>query len=287
MGTMVNASGRTTSLRGDGRSDIVARNYYTGQLLAFPHRGLLAGLDTYEAPVTVSDAFGPRSVEWLSVGDFTGDGRADILVVTVGDGCRLHRNTSDLARLTTTILAVDTGCDISHAAYHSILLADVTGDGRVDIVGRRAGTGTVEVLLNGYADGVFAFSAPRPLATLRNTDYIVGMADVTLNGRLDLVVSRAGGQLAVFEFAPGGEDAAAFPAGAGQWYPVVDVAGGVRVVAVSDVDGDGRPDLLGIRADGALIAYPHSGVFWPHEPLATFLPPVVVGLGWGEFDLIN
>lgn len=279
MSPVINLSGRTTSLRGDGRSDILVRNYYTGQLLVFPHRGVLDGLDTYEEPVVISDAFGPRSVEWLSVGDFTGDGFADIFVVTRAAGCRLHRNTDGLTGLITNTAVVETGCDLSHAAYHSTLLADVTGDGKVDIVGRRAGTGQVEVLLNQYADDMFGFSPPRPLATLRNTDYIVGMADVTLNGRLDLVVSRAGGRLAIFEFSQGGGD--------GHWYPVIEVPGGVRLVAVSDVDGDGRPDLLGVRADGALIAYPHSGVFWPQDPLTTFLDPVVVGRGWGEYDIIN
>jgi hypothetical protein len=271
-----NTAGRTTSLRGDGRSDLLVRNYYTGELLAFLHRGVLDGLDTYEKPIVVSDAFGPRSVWWLSVGDFTGDGRADVFAMDVAARCWLHPNVNGLDGLTAT--AAEVACaDISHDVYHSILLADVDGDGKVDIVGRRAGAGEVEVLLNEYDGEGFRFAAPKPLATLRNTDYLIGMADVTLNGRLDLVVSRVGGEVAALELGPGG----------GTWHPVLDVPGGVRVVAVSDVDGDGCPDLLAVRADGALVAFPHVGNFRPGDPLSTYPEPVVVGLGWGEFDIIN
>jgi hypothetical protein len=280
MNRAANIVGRTTSLCGNGMSDIFVRNYYTGALLYFAHRGFLNGLHTYEEPVAIRDDFGPRSVEWFSVGDFTGDGRADIVVFSPGAGCRLYRNTRGLDSLGTDAQAIPLGCELSSSAYHSKLIADVDGDGKADIVGRRANRGEVETVVNEYADGVFRFSRARPLATLGRADYLVGLADVRLAGQLDLVVSRANGVLAIHTLDP--DDP-----GAGRWYPVLDVPGGVRLVAVSDVCGEGRADVLCVRADGALVAYPHSGAFQPDRPLATFLEPVVVGRGWDEFDLIN
>jgi hypothetical protein len=250
MNRAANIVGRTTSLCGNGMSDIFVRNYYTGALLYFAHRGFLNGLHTYEEPVAIRDDFGPRSVEWFSVGDCT------------------------------DAQAIPLGCELSSSAYHSKLIADVDGDGKADIVGRRANRGEVETVVNEYADGVFRFSHARPLATLGRADYLVGLADVRLAGQLDLVVSRANGVLAIHTLDP--DDP-----GAGRWYPVLDVPGGVRLVAVSDVCGEGRADVLCVRADGALVAYPHSGAFQPDRPLATFLEPVVVGRGWDEFDLIN
>jgi hypothetical protein len=280
MNTTSNIAGRTTSLHGDGMSDIFARNYYTGALLYFGHQGSLNGPDTYTPPVVVREDFGPRSVEWFGVGDFTGDGRADIVVLSPDAGCRLYRNTRGLDSFATDAETVGLSCDLSGSAYHSKVVADIDGDGRADIVGRRAFQGQVETLVNEYADGVFRISHARPVATLRKTDYLVGLADVRLAGSLDLVVSRAGGELAVYALDPDGS-------GAGRWYPVLDVPGGMRLVAVSDVCGKGRADVLCVRADGALVAFPHSGEFRPESPLATFLEPVVVGRGWDEFDLIN
>jgi hypothetical protein len=43
-------------------------------------------------------------------------------------------------------------------------------------------------------------------------------------------------------------------------------------------------DILARRAsDGALMIYPHSGTF---NGTTTFLPPVVVGLGWNKFEAL-
>lgn len=286
MARACHVAGRTTSFTGDGRCDILVRNYYTGQLLLFRHRGVLDGLDTYEDGVVVSTDFGPRSVDWLSVGDFTGNGLADILVVTPQARCVLHANVYGTGGLAIGV-GLDLAYDLSHRVYHSLVLADINGDGKVDIVGRRAGSGRVEVILNDVVAGTHALSEPISLTTLAPTDYLVGMADVTGNGRLDLVVSRGHGEIAAYEFSLDADRVDGVPSGEIRRYPVVAVPGGVRVVAVTDIDGDGRPDILGVRADGALVTYPHRGGFDPHDPLGTFAGPVVVGLGWGEFDLIN
>ncbi|MEV5409873.1 hypothetical protein AB0K60_13660 [Thermopolyspora sp. NPDC052614] len=39
--------------------------------------------------------------------------------------------------------------------------------------------------------------------------------------------------------------------------------------------------------DGELLVFPHSGVFWPQDPAATFLYPVAVAKGVKRFDVIG
>ncbi|MEU2208619.1 hypothetical protein AB0B95_08665 [Streptomyces hygroscopicus] len=47
----------------------------------------------------------------------------------------------------------------------------------------------------------------------------------------------------------------------------------------TDINGDGRPDLLGLRQDGTLVAHAHSGAFDPENPTAVLREPVVVAKG--------
>ncbi|GAA2345468.1 FG-GAP-like repeat-containing protein [Dactylosporangium salmoneum] len=261
------------------RSDLVVRNYYTGELLHFRHQGALDGPKTYAEALLISDRFGPRSVEWLGIGDFTGGGGTDLVAVTPAGRCVLYPGTPGPGGGLVLDGPLDLGCDLSRGAYHSLAVADVDGDGRVGIVARRAGSPVVDVLRTEIVAGRPRLRAPEVLAEVARTDYLIGMADVTGDGRLDLVVSRANGQLAAFELGLAGDPP--------RWHPVIQVAAGHRIVAIADVSGDGRPDMLAVRADGTLVAYPHAGGFRPGHPLATFLSPVPLGAGWGEFDIIN
>jgi hypothetical protein len=287
MGQTENATAGAPSPLGTPRSDILARNYYTGHLLLFRHSGRLDGRRTFEEPVIVSTNFSSRTVDWLGVGDFTGEG-TDVVAVT-SDGRSVLYPLDELMRMSEPCVGFDLRCDLTHTRYHTLVVADIDSDGQADIVGREAGDGNVVAMVNESTGGSFAMAPPKKLATMTNTDYFVGMADVTGTGRPDLVVSRLKGIIAAYEFSPGqGSRPGSILSSAdgGLWYPLIEVAGGIRIVAVTDVDGDGWPDILGVRSDGALLAYQHGGVFWPQDPMATYLDPVVIGTGWDEFDII-
>ncbi|MFD8164464.1 hypothetical protein, partial [Streptomyces malaysiensis] len=57
----------------------------------------------------------------------------------------------------------------------------------------------------------------------------------------------------------------------------------MRAIDITDIDGDGKPDLLALRVDGTLVAHLHQGVFDPERPLSTFREPVAVAVGWNDF----
>jgi hypothetical protein len=59
------------------------------------------------------------------------------------------------------------------------------------------------------------------------------------------------------------------------------------MITITDVDGDGCPDLLGLLPDGTMLAYRHRGTFDAQRPLDTFEAPVVVGTGWDVYDILG
>lgn len=56
------------------------------------------------------------------------------------------------------------------------------------------------------------------------------------------------------------------------------------IIAAGDVNGDGRPDLLGRKPDGALLLYAGTGKSGASD--SGLLPGVQVGTGWGIFQQI-
>ncbi|MER7881016.1 FG-GAP repeat domain-containing protein [Streptomyces malaysiensis] len=279
--------GQSASFNGDGRRDVLARSFETGDLFVYPHQGRLDGLNTYGAPMKIGTGFHCGYFRWIGAGDFTGDGRADVYVTTADAKCFLYPNPAGLNDLDTLGERIHIGGKRPEVMYDSLALADLDGDGRVDCFGRQVGTGNVDSILNTGISGLDTWAAPEPMLTMDKTSWPIGMADVTGNGELDLIVRRDTGELALHDFFAGGKDADGRPKGAGEWYTISRGWDGVRAIDITDIDGDGKPDLLALRVDGTLVAHVHQGVFDPERPLSTFREPVAVAVGWNDFDYIS
>jgi hypothetical protein len=134
----------------------------------------------------------------------------------------------------------------------AIKAADLNGDGQLDLLTANYGAATtpgnlgLSVLLQGTTPGTFL--APVHHATgYRSTALAVG--DLNADGKPDVVVANSGlpgdpGSVSVLLQAP---------AGAGVLLPAVNYTGvyGPMGVALADMDGDGRPDL--VLADGDIV----------------------------------
>ena len=263
---------------GDGRADIVG----------FGNAGAYVSLaqadGSFAPPVLGVANFGYVAGGWRVdrhprfLADTTGDGRADIVgfgnagvYVSTSNG----NGTFAPPRLVVTNFGYNAGG--WRVDMHPRVMADVTGDGRADIVG--FGNAGAYVSL-AQADGSFA----PPVLGVANFGYVAGswrvdrhprfLADTTGDGRADIVgFGNAGVYVSTSNgngtFAPPRLVVTNFGYNAGGWR--VDMH--PRVMA--DVTGDGRADIVGFGNAGAYVSLAQAD--------GSFAPPV---LGVANFGYV-
>jgi hypothetical protein len=218
---------------GDGRSDVVATNGYSGNAAVDFRLWVFAQSSSGELAAPVSYAtVGSyvNRVESVAVGDITGDGRADVVVGVSGVGAQVFPQT-----LSGTLGSPAT---YSTPDGRQVRLGRLDGDTSLDVAAIGWGTGTVAVLLN---DGAGGLRTPvvHPAPHSGYDDLEVG--DVTGDGRDDIVVMS--GQLyatpnvSVLPQLAGGGFGSASSYSVG---PNVLTHG----IGLGDVTGDGRNDVV-------------------------------------------
>jgi hypothetical protein len=226
-------------VNGDGKADLVVTNYEMVNYLAKTVGVLLGNGDGTFQPVV---SYGSGGVIPLSVAvaDVNGDGQPDLLVanfwasfqnpngtvgVLLGNGDGTFQST----------VAYATGGTGGPNSGGSVAVADVNGDGKLDLLTANEGNATVGVLL-GNGNGTF-----QPVVTYSsggNGANSVAVADVNGDGNPDLLVATS---LSTTVGVLLGNGDGTFQSA------VTYSSGGLNrasSVAVADVNGDGKPDLL-------------------------------------------
>jgi VCBS repeat protein len=245
----VNGDGNPDLLVGNGVGKTVNGNYSTLTV------GVLLGNGDGTFQVAVAYVSGGSSVSAVQVADVNGDGIPDLAVVN-GCGAFNCANEGTIGML----LGNGDGTFQAPVIYSSggyrtvsLAVADVNGDGKPDVVLVAnplvvdcgpfcgPGNGVLEVLL-GKGDGTF--HAPVTYDSGGNAAVSAAAADVNGDGKSDLVVANecfassgiCPGQLGLLLGNGDGTFQAAMTFNSGGAYS--------SSVAVADVNGDGRPDLL-------------------------------------------
>jgi len=288
-------------VNGDGRADIVG----FGESGAYVSLGTSTGSFAGMTLATTSFGAGAGAGSWSSndlyvrhLADVNGDGKADI--VGFGNhGAYVSLGNADGSFGTITLVSTDYGAAASAGGWsandrYPRMLADVNGDGKIDIVG--VGEAGVYVSL-ATAGGSFA---PATLATTAfgaaasaggwssDDQYPRHLADVNGDGRADVVGFGHAGVYVSLANANGTFDAATFSlggfgagAGAGGWtsddrYP--------RELA--DVNGDHKIDVIGFGNGGVYIALGKGdGTFDPIKQDLNFFGLQPGAGGWASDDL--
>jgi hypothetical protein len=243
------------SLTGGGAADLLVPSNQT--VVAYLGNG---GGGFTQASTTSTPGGG-----FLAVGDFNHDGKLDFAT----SGNLLALGNGDGTFQTPVTFAPDL-----YGGFTNIAAGDLNGDGWTDLVVTQDTDSFIYVLLNNQQGG---FTVTKIVAkdgeSLIDPTQIV-LADLNGDGNLDIVTGSSYGGVAIYL----GDGKGNFTYSAQLVIPTG--VGGGSVVWVSDVNGDGIPDLVVTQAEIGTV-----GVF-PGKGDGTFHTPYYVGAGPSPGDIL-
>lgn len=204
-------------INGDGNNDLLMTTRHPSSLWVY---------DRLREPfsIALSGECTPQSV---AIGDLNGDGLADVVVSGEPCGIEVLYQTVDHQ--------LRSSLSLGRSASRLVRLADIDGDGRLELLNSGTGSGVIEVWAQA-ADGTLALSRTVDTGLHAVNDFDTG--DLSGNGRIDIV---AVGQ-------PGtGTGVALLSRQVDGSYVIASLTGGLAVgngVALGDVNGDHLIDIV-------------------------------------------
>ena len=235
---------------GDGKLDVVNIDYGSNLNVM-----LGKGDGTFQAPITLFIGVSNFFPEAIAVGDFNGDHLLDVAVWAT------NGNTSSTQ--VNIYLGNGAGGFTVGGGYNapssgtfnpgpnSIVAADVSGDGKLDLVGLTPNNGVYVFLGNG--DGTFKTPVNYSTGTTAGCCSGLAVGDLNSDGKLDLAISANDG-ISILLNAGSGTFAT------GVYYPS-GVAGSATGdgIAIGDLNGDKKPDVVVTNENQGVIIFLNQG----------------------------
>lgn len=196
-GQVIWSSPALADLNGDGAQDVVVG---TGGYWPEPNGRVVTALNGRTGAVLWRTTTPARVVGSPSLGDVTGDGKADVFVVTYG-GYLMGINGANGAQLWGARCLTDSGAcgNLNVGTKTGVALADIDGDGAIEAVTQGeqklrvydAKTGTLEVAArSAYSGTIYAPANAPTIAQVNGTSWIVQpVRGRAANGTDELVVT--------------------------------------------------------------------------------------------------
>ena len=240
VGNQINSI-KTGDIDGDGKIDILVTNAGGTS----PSISILRNISTigvinassFAAPVNITLTHSGFLMA-SDIDDIDGDGKADIALAISSNYVCVLRNIGSAGSITTSSFAPDVTFAITNPSY-GIAIEDIDGNGKRDIV--VSTNRNFQVLEGTSTSGTISFGSIATFLVDSPRAKPFAIADFDFDGRLDLVSRSSFTGLSVFRntSTPGVINGSTFA-------PVVKIANSnySEEIAISDVDGDGRPDIV-------------------------------------------
>jgi FG-GAP-like repeat len=228
LGTFTNQVMGTGDFNSDGKADIVWRNMSTGAVSITLMNGgtITQTLSVGQSPIALN-------VKLEGIGDFDGNGRADMLWrnQTTGRSVMSYHST-DGSVLSWPVVSEF----INPVTTTALKVGDINGDGKDDIVWRNMGSGNVVIsLMNGSTPNWRAITAS-PIAL---NVALEAIGDFDNNGKADLLWRNKNTGRSLMSYHNADGSVLTWPVVSEYINPTSTSA-----VGVGDFDGDGKSDIL-------------------------------------------
>jgi hypothetical protein len=232
----------------DGKQDIVTANALGFGISIFKNSGAQSSFAFVGNPFNFVTGFQPFG---LAIGDIDGDGKEDVAVININTdstaGLSVLRNTSIPGTLSFAPVATFT----TGPHPKGIAFADIDGDDKLDVVVANQKRNTVSILRNTSVPGNISFAA-KVNFTVGNKPKSVAVGDLNGDGKPDIVVANTkGNTVSVLQNQAtlGTIDATSLAT------QLTFTTGALPVsVAVADLDGDGKSDIISANYNGNSIS---------------------------------
>ncbi|BAV08017.1 internalin [Filimonas lacunae] len=258
--------GVVTDLDGDGKPDIALVNAANGRVNIY-HNESTPGSVSFATPVVYTGYTSPQAI---ASGDFTGDGKPDLAIVSsTGATVSFLKNTSTSGTISFAVdgLAVSTAINPGN-----IVCGDFDNDGRIDFAVTNSGSSSVSVFRN-TSSGTISFTAQTPVP-VGNGPTGIAAGDFDVDGKTDLVVVNESANTLSFLYNTSSSGNISFT-------PSTFTPSGSAIlagkVAVGDLDGDNKADILVGSTGSAINAFKNGS---PVGTIAFDNTPVSVSVGF-------
>ncbi len=177
----------------------------------------------------------------VCLGDIDGDGKPDMAVANTGNNTvSVYRNIS-----TSGTIVYATKVDFTTGSFPvSVVIGDVNGDGKPDLVVANQSSNTVSYFVNTSVSGTVNFNPKVDLAT-GSAPNMASIGDIDGDGKPEIVVANiSSSTISVFQYS------------FGTYAPAVNYSVGSNPMSVTigDIDGDNKPDLVSANSSSANVS---------------------------------
>ncbi|GGQ25002.1 hypothetical protein BKA00_002540 [Actinomadura coerulea] len=283
---MQNTGSRAQDVTGDDWPDLVARQAGTGELLVYPHVGRWEGAGSWPTPVVAGHGW--QIMDWIGLGEVTGDDWVDVIARRADDGVLLVYPHTGVFRGDQTWgdpVVVGHGW----GGLRTIVVQDVTLDGFHDLVvrwGRDGDDSTYVYVHSRTFQGVGTWGERERAGEhaldswLMATEWSGDDGPDLLHHNFELGTLFLSPHNRAFARENTWSSAPPIQVSGGQWFTYDKV----DYLLLADADGDGYEDVLSRQVNGELWAYLNTRRL---DGAATLRPPVTIGWGWNTFDMIT